>query len=61
MSLPKRDFTQMSDTDLNAADTSDWIAILPLGATEQHGPHLPFQTDTIIASGIAKPSCRPSQ
>ncbi len=54
MSLPKRDFTQMSDTDLNAADTSDWIAILPLGATEQHGPHLPFQTDTIIASGIAK-------
>ncbi len=28
------------------------IAILPLGATEQHGPHLPFETDTIIATGI---------
>ncbi len=30
------------------------IAILPLGATEQHGPHLPVDTDTIIAESIAK-------
>lgn len=29
------------------------IALLPLGATEQHGPHLPFETDTIIAGGVA--------
>lgn len=29
------------------------VAVLPLGATEQHGPHLPFQTDTIIAEGVA--------
>lgn len=29
------------------------IAVLPLGATEQHGPHLPFTTDTIIAEGVA--------
>ena len=29
------------------------IAVLPLGATEQHGPHLPFETDTIIAEGVA--------
>lgn len=29
------------------------IAVLPLGATEQHGPHLPFETDTIIAGGVA--------
>jgi creatinine amidohydrolase len=29
------------------------IAILPLGATEQHGSHLPFETDTLIAQGIA--------
>lgn len=28
------------------------IAVLPLGATEQHGPHLPFETDTIIAEGV---------
>ncbi|GHD20133.1 creatininase family protein [Tianweitania populi] len=30
------------------------IAVLPLGATEQHGPHLPFETDTIIAQGVAE-------
>ncbi len=28
------------------------IAVLPLGAHEQHGPHLPFETDTLIAQGI---------
>lgn len=28
------------------------IVVLPLGATEQHGPHLPFETDTIIAGGV---------
>ncbi|MEM9278117.1 MAG: creatininase family protein [Pseudomonadota bacterium] len=43
----------MAAEDVIAADTSDWIAVLPLGAHEQHGPHLPFETDTIIASGIA--------
>jgi creatinine amidohydrolase len=30
------------------------IIVLPLGAHEQHGPHLPFETDTIIADGIAR-------
>ena len=28
-------------------------AIVPLGATEQHGPHLPFATDTWIADALA--------
>lgn len=30
------------------------IVVLPLGATEQHGPHLPFETDSLIADGIAQ-------
>ena len=30
------------------------IAVLPLGATEQHGPHLPFETDTIIAAAVVE-------
>lgn len=29
------------------------LAILPLGATEQHGPHLPPETDWIIAEAMA--------
>jgi mycofactocin precursor peptide peptidase len=28
--------------------------LVPLGATEQHGPHLPLNTDTLIASGVAE-------
>jgi creatinine amidohydrolase len=28
------------------------IAVLPLGATEQHGPHLPAETDWIIAEAV---------
>lgn len=28
------------------------VAVLPLGATEAHGPHLPLETDTLIAEGI---------
>lgn len=40
---------------MTASEISDvaQIAVLPLGATEQHGPHLPLETDTIIAQGIA--------
>lgn len=29
------------------------IAILPCGATEAHGPHLPLNTDVIISEGMA--------
>jgi creatinine amidohydrolase len=29
------------------------LLILPLGATEQHGPHLPIETDTLIARALA--------
>ncbi len=32
-----------------AAEPAQRIAILPLAATEQHGPHLPFTTDVLIA------------
>ncbi|WP_394687944.1 creatininase family protein [Hoeflea sp.] len=30
------------------------IAVLPLGAHEQHGPHLPFETDALIAGAVAE-------
>ena len=29
------------------------IVLLPLGSCEQHGPHLPFATDTLIADAVA--------
>lgn len=32
--------------------TASTILVLPLGATEQHGQHLPLETDTLIAQGL---------
>lgn len=30
------------------------IVLVPVGSWEQHGPHLPFDTDTVIATEIAR-------
>lgn len=30
------------------------LVLVPLGSTEQHGPHLPFSTDTLIATAVAQ-------
>lgn len=43
---------QDNPADLADDARRDWIAVLPLGAHEQHGPHLPFETDTLIAEGL---------
>lgn len=34
--------------------TENSILCLPLGAIEQHGPHLPLDTDVVIAEGITQ-------
>ena len=34
--------------------TEATIVLLPLGAHEQHGQHLPFDTDTTIADGVCR-------
>jgi creatinine amidohydrolase len=47
--IPKRDWTEMAWTDVAAGDTARWIAVLPVAAVEQHGPHLPLGVDSYIA------------
>ncbi len=37
-----------------ALDRSRAVAIVPLGATEAHGPHLPLSTDVIIVEAMAR-------
>jgi creatinine amidohydrolase len=47
--VPPRDWTDIHWPDIASADPARWIAVLPLAATEQHGPHLPLGTDVMIA------------
>jgi creatinine amidohydrolase len=51
MIVPKRDYMDMTWQEIAdaGAATSRWIAVIPLAAVEQHGPHLPLGVDTFIA------------
>src|SRR6187402_864103 len=44
-----RDWADLSGPALNAALTPDSIVLLPTGAVEHHGAHLPLRTDLLIA------------
>ena len=46
--LPPRDWTTIHWPDIAKSAPARWIAVLPLAATEQHGPHLPVGTDVMI-------------
>src|SRR5665647_2351187 len=46
--LSTQDFAQLISTG-QAAQT---IAVLPVAATEQHGPHLPLSVDTVLVDGV---------
>lgn len=39
-------------TDAESVDTT--LAVLPVGSTEQHGPHAPLSTDTVNAVAVAE-------
>ena len=41
-------------TEVDALDRHRTVAILPIGAVEAHGPHLPLATDAILAEAMAE-------
>ena len=43
-----RDFSQAQESGLLAQT----IAVLPVAATEQHGPHLPLKVDSALLDGV---------
>jgi len=46
--LSTRDFAQL----IANGQAATTIAVLPVAATEQHGPHLPVSVDTVLVDGI---------
>jgi len=49
-----RRLDELRSPDIAGALNTHSILIQPLGAIEQHGPHLPFNTDLVIADKVSK-------
>ncbi len=47
-------FSDKSWPQLEEAIEQNTLILLPIGQTEQHGPHLPLSTDTVIATETAR-------
>jgi len=54
---PPRSWADIRWSVVPPADAARWIAVLPLAATEQHGPHLPLETDIMIAEAYLERVC----
>lgn len=53
-----RRWDALSPAEAAAAAGRDAVVVLPLAATEQHGPHLPLSTDADIGSGLLASALR---
>lgn len=47
-----RFWSDLATTDFAQLDVARTVAVLPVAATEQHGPHLPLSVDTDLVNGI---------
>ena len=52
MNTQTRHWADLTTADFASLDLARAIAVLPVAATEQHGPHLPLSVDTDIVNGV---------
>ncbi len=52
--MTTHDLAKLTWPEVEAALAEGCAAILPVGATEAHGPHLPLDTDVTISVGMAR-------
>ncbi len=58
MHTPRRFWADLTTTDFATLALDRTIAVLPVAATEQHGPHLPLSVDTDLVDGVVA-ACLP--
>ncbi|MFB9927056.1 creatininase family protein [Amycolatopsis halotolerans] len=52
--MASRFFAELRASQVEAARGPSSVAVLPVGAIEQHGPHLPLATDALVAEAVSK-------
>jgi creatinine amidohydrolase len=52
--MPVHELSQLTWEEVRALDRAQTLAVLPVGAIEAHGPHLPLDTDVVIATAMAR-------
>ncbi|UUX49205.1 creatininase family protein [Nisaea acidiphila] len=50
--MPVRIWGHQTTEEFSTLDPARTIAVLPVGAVEQHGPHLPLSTDILITEAV---------
>ena len=53
-------YQHLTYLEIKAAAERDALILIPVGQVEEHGPHLPVETDCIIATSAARAGPRRS-
>jgi creatinine amidohydrolase len=52
--MPAQNWLDLTTEDFRTRDMSRAIAVLPVAAIEQHGPHLPVVVDSLLCGAVAR-------
>jgi len=52
--MPVHELAQLTWEDVTQLERARTLVVLPVGAIEAHGPHLPLDTDVVIATAMAR-------
>lgn len=52
--MPVHELAQLTWEEVRDLDRERAVVVLPVGAIEAHGPHLPLDTDVVIATAMAR-------
>jgi len=56
--MPVHELAQLTWEEVRDLDREHTLVVLPVGAIEAHGPHLPVDTDVVIATAMARAGAR---